>query len=232
MSIKEKLDIVFKRKNREVTIDEMEKGLTEDINEILDDMASRKVTFFKSIITQIDEFKRYFLIALIVCTPLAIFLSFAVGNLVAKVTLIIYIMLVFLFAVTILLDIKSVYKDLARLREYIKKAREEESLTRKFTLLCDAEDIACEFKEFTDLSDFKFNVVEDFLDLREVAKQEILEHSLSSKSTNIAIKTADENGTVQTTIITPDEKRENTKVTNDVLICSDEGTTFIKAFKK
>lgn len=166
------------------------------------------------------------------CTPLAIFLSFAVGNLVAKVTLIIYIMLVFLFAVTILLDIKSVYKDLARLREYIKKAREEESLTRKFTLLCDAEDIACEFKEFTDLSDFKFNVVEDFLDLREVAKQEILEHSLSSKSTNIAIKTADENGTVQTTIITPDEKRENTKVTNDVLICSDEGTTFIKAFKK
>lgn len=62
MSIKEKLDIVFKRKNREVTIDEMEKGLTEDINEILDDMASRKVTFFKSIITQIDEFKRYFLL--------------------------------------------------------------------------------------------------------------------------------------------------------------------------
>lgn len=226
-----KLNIIFKRKDKEVTIEEMERGLIEDINEKLDDMASRKVTFYNIIAYYIDDFKKGLLISLILCTPFCVYLTVLTGFLESKNVLIIYIMLTHLFAATILPEVRAAYKDIARFREYIKEAREEKNLTRKFTLLYDTAAIACKFMELLDLSFFKFDVIDDFLEISSLNRQEILEHSLSSNHDTIAIKYAGTNGVVKTINIAVNEDIESTKVTNDTLIFSDESESnvFIKA---
>ena len=227
------LDIIFKRKGREVTIEEMEKGLIEDINATLNGMSTRKVSFVKSTLFKTNTIAWILLIALIIIGPYVLAMIHRPDEkAIFLAATIFWGLLVISNIIWLLTDIADVYKDTTRIRAYIKKAQEEKNIERKFALLCDAEEIACEFEEFSDVSDFKFDVVDNFLILREVVKQEILEYSLASKTYMMAIKTANENGTVQTTLIAIDEKCESTKVNNDVLICSDEGTTFIKAFKK
>ena len=228
-----KLEIIFKRKGKEVTIEEMEKGLIEDINATLDDMSTKKVSFLKSILFKVNTIAWITLIALIVIGPYVLtMIHRSDEKAIFLVATIFWGLLVISNIIWLLTDIADVYKDTTRIRAYIKKAQEEKNIERKFARLCDAEEIACEFEEFSDMRDFKFDVVDDFLTLREVVKQEILEYSLATKTYMMVLKTADKNGTVQTALIALDEKRESTKVTNDVLICSDEGTTYIKAFKK
>ena len=221
------LEIIYKKKGSEVSRKCLEEEFKSQLDELVDSVRGRRISFFRSVVPNIDILTWVVLAACFVLFGASFFIYMEIPEVRPCIVFILGISL--LCTITIIINnILKVYRDVWHFRDFINDVKETEDLFKKNYLTFVAQLAVSQFREFDVFVNYRSAMVRDFCKLSELSDKVVIDYDLKKDEMILQIKYIDMNRNMQSIEIVLDNVIDSNTSKNS-LICSDEGFVLEKA---